>query len=230
MAVGAASAPSPRIATPRKHPVDVTRLGTLSRGVLEGSRHALERMGDDTRIIGVTSTVRGEGRSTVAAGLAFVEYNDMDRRTVLVDLDLDSPSLATRFNVEPAPGLTEYALENVPLWNCLHPVHQDLWLLPAGFPGSNGARVLNRLTSGFLADLLDEADVVIADLPPLLTGSLGLTAVRLVPSPLLVARAGQAPLDRIAAAAALLPAAPPVLLNGVHTAVPHWARRVFGGP
>ena len=229
MAAGASS-PSPRIVGPPKRRIDVKRLGALSRGVLEGSRQALERIDDSKRVLGVTSSVRGEGRSTIAAGLAFVEYNDRDRRTLLVDLDLESPSLAARFNVPAEPGLADMADGRTPMWKCLRPIHDDLWLLTAGEPGSEAARVMSRLAQGLLHDLLDEADVVIADLPPLLDGSLGLAATRLVEMPLLVARAGETPLAQIAEAASLLPAMPPVILNGVHSSLPNWARRVFGGP
>lgn len=229
MAVGASS-PAPRIVAPPKRRIDFNRLGTLSRGVLEGSRQAIERLDDQSRILGVTSSLRGEGRSTIAAGLAFVQYNDRDRRTLLVDLDLDSPSLATRFNVAPEPGLAEIAQDGVPLWKCLRPINDGLSLLTAGVPGNDASRVVSRLGHGFFQELLDEADVVIADLPPLLDGALGLAATRLVEVPLLVALAGETPLARISEAASLLPAPPLVILNGVHSSLPSWARRVFGGP
>ena len=51
--------------------------------------------GPAARSIAVTSCHRGEGRSTVALALALLERTTYDRRTLLVELDLEHPWLAT---------------------------------------------------------------------------------------------------------------------------------------
>src|SRR5579871_381342 len=55
---------------------------------------ALQRIrGAHLSSIGVTSTLRREGRSTVAAATALVQRYEYGRKVLLVELDLDAPSI-----------------------------------------------------------------------------------------------------------------------------------------
>lgn len=55
----------------------------------------------------LTSTVPGEGKSTVALGLAGALAREPGRRILLVEADLRRPSLASTLGLPPAPGLAE---------------------------------------------------------------------------------------------------------------------------
>src|SRR5512133_2727117 len=55
------------------------------------------------RVLAVTSSGRGEGRTTTAANLALTAAEE-GRATVLVEADLRRPSLARLFGLAPRPG------------------------------------------------------------------------------------------------------------------------------
>ena len=77
--------------------------------------HAFERLRDSLiyldpdrrpRTFAIISPLPGEGRTTVATGLA-ASFARGGRRVVLVDGDLTTPRVAGRTGVPPAPGLTD---------------------------------------------------------------------------------------------------------------------------
>jgi Mrp family chromosome partitioning ATPase len=198
--------------------------------VLQGCREAIQRISEpDPHSLGVTSTLRGEGRSTVAAGLALVEWLDYERRTVLVDLDLEHPSLHERFGVKSGPGIAGLIDGHNAVEDHLQQIAGDLWLLSAGQLLEDAPRTLSKLAhSAVISQLAEWADAVVFDLPPLLGSPTGLEAARLCRTPVLVVRAGVTPLPSVKRATDALSVAPPIILNDVHSALPRWIRRVGG--
>jgi Mrp family chromosome partitioning ATPase len=68
--------------------------------------------------LAVTSTVPGEGKSTVALGLAGALAREPGRRILLVEADLRRPSLASMLGLPPQPGLAEWlngSLDTIPV-------------------------------------------------------------------------------------------------------------------
>lgn len=121
--------------------------------------------GGSRRIV-ITSSLAGEGKSTVAMNLA----NSLaeSKRVVLVDCDLRKPVVALRCGLgEGTPGLAD-AVAGTPLDNCLHEATEGkLTILPAGNLDRNPLEI--QFSDGFrtLLDELDERfDVIIIDAPP----------------------------------------------------------------
>jgi Mrp family chromosome partitioning ATPase len=202
----------------------------VARTVLKGCREAIQRIGEpDPRTYGVTSSIRGEGRSTVATGMALVEWLDYGRRTVLVDLDLDQPTLHRRLGLAVGPGVGDLAASSAAVEDHLQRIVGDVWLLSAGHQAEESPRILNRLAQGsVISQLIEWADAVIFDLPPILASPTGLEAARLCGNPVLVVRAGVTPMPTVKRASEALAEAPPVVLNGVRSALPRWIQRATG--
>jgi Mrp family chromosome partitioning ATPase len=198
--------------------------------VLQGCREAIQRIGDRESLgFGVTSSVRGEGRSTIAAGLALVQWLDYEKRTVLVDLDLEKPSLHDRFGVSAGPGIADLLEGQHAVEDHLQRIAGDVWLLSAGRLREDAPRTLIQLAqSNVLSQLAEWADAVVFDLPPLLASPTGLEAARLCATPVMVVRAGITPLPTVREAVDTLGSSPPVILNGVRSALPRWVRRSTG--
>jgi len=124
------------------------------------------------RVVLVTSAVPGEGKSTVAAGLARAAAL-AGQRVVLVEVDLRRPTFHQQFDLgSDARGLTTALVGGVPVAALLRPVLpglRSLLVLPSGPTPPNAAELLRAPEMGHvLADLRLEADLIILDAPPLL--------------------------------------------------------------
>ncbi|QIG49747.1 polysaccharide biosynthesis tyrosine autokinase [Nordella sp. HKS 07] len=122
------------------------------------------------KVIGVTSVLPGEGKSTVAINFARL-LASQKARTLIIDADLRNPTLTRAVAPNAAAGLAEIVIDKIPLADLLlFEERTRLAMLPA---------VLRRdvpltselLASREMAELLEEAkasfDYVILDLPPL---------------------------------------------------------------
>ncbi|MGX1321716.1 succinoglycan biosynthesis transport protein ExoP [Bradyrhizobium sp. USDA 377] len=124
----------------------------------------------DSKVIGITSTMPNEGKSTIASNLA-VLMADAGRRVVLIDADLRNPTLARSLTPRPPAGWLDVlsgkvelaqaigrepttGLALLPLLLTEAPVHSDEVLASQGFRD-----LLGRLRQSY--------DYVIIDLPPI---------------------------------------------------------------
>ena len=70
---------------------------------------------------GATSPLPDEGKSTVAAWLAYANAV-AGRQTILVECDFRRPVLSERFDLDPSPGLADYLAGNAQLDEVLRTV------------------------------------------------------------------------------------------------------------
>jgi len=116
-----------------------------------------------------TSASAGEGKSTIAAGLASIRAIT-GQTTIVVDLDLRAPTLHSIFKVAQAPGVAELLTGKATLEDVIHSIPgSGLHIIPAGAPEQDPADILldTRLGSA-LQILATKYDLVILDSPPLL--------------------------------------------------------------
>jgi Mrp family chromosome partitioning ATPase len=212
-----------------REPKSAARLDVNS-AIVEGCRAAsLKIGGPGLSRLGITSSIRGEGRTSVALAMAIVQQEDYGRSVALLDLDLDNPQLARRIGVRPWPGIAELARGGISLDDVLQPIGKGVVAVAAGAAGAGAPRIITDILRTDLIDRIGrDFDVVIADLPPLLGSSFGHAVAGWFPDLLLVLRSRVTPLARLKEATAHLPVEPKVLLNGTHSDLPRWVRRLAG--
>lgn len=148
-------------------------------------------------VLGVTSAVRREGRSTVAANLA-AALAEIGHRTVLVDLDLRSPIVDRLTGTKADDGLVA-ALDNpTVLTEVQH--NGRLAVIPAT-PVASPTTVLGSREFGeLLQRLRAEYEFVVLDTPAILTSADPTDLADLVDGFLVVAGAGRVQRQQLDAA------------------------------
>jgi polysaccharide biosynthesis transport protein len=130
----------------------------------------LNSVRDSNKVIGITSALPGEGKSTIAFSLAQIIAHP-GKRTIVVDCDLRNPSLSTNL----APNATAGLIDVLSGARCLEEAvwtdpKTGLVFLPATVRGplSYSSEVLSGAQTKKLFDQLRAAyDYVVVDLPPL---------------------------------------------------------------
>jgi polysaccharide biosynthesis transport protein len=122
------------------------------------------------KIIGVTSVLPGEGKSTIAINFARL-LASQKARTLLIDADLRNPSLTRAVAPSAQAGLAEFVIDSVPLKDLLlFEERTHLAMLPA-VSRRDVPLTSDLLSSREMASLLEEAkatfDYIVLDLPPL---------------------------------------------------------------
>lgn len=129
--------------------------------------HAIARQ---NKVIGVTSTLPGEGKSSVACNLA-EQMADAGKRVILIDADLRKPRLSGCLEPAPATGLLEVLRGDARLQQVLRfDAHTGLAVLPSVIDSqiAHTDEVVSSDAFKALVDRLrDDYDYVIVDLPPL---------------------------------------------------------------
>jgi len=119
------------------------------------------------KIIMVTSSMPGEGKSTISGNLAVV-LSQTGAKVLLIGCDLRRPQLFDMFGVKNEPGLVNLLMDN-DQGAIRHLSEPRLDFLPAGSIPPNPAEILD---SARMASLLDKVrahyDYVVLDAPPVL--------------------------------------------------------------
>ena len=119
-------------------------------------------------IIGVTSSMRGEGKSTTAVNLSYV-LASAGKKVLLIDGDLRIPSVAKKMGMPSTPGLTDLLMgfENQDLSEFKSEVLSNWYIIPSGDLPPNPSELLGSRRMETLLDILKEHfDYIVVDLPP----------------------------------------------------------------
>lgn len=147
----------------REDPESVTAeaIRTLRTGVV------LSSLGEPQPVLLVTSTVSGEGKSTVAANLA-LSLAQLGGRVLLIDADMRRPTVARSFGLDPkGPGLSDLVAGTARLEDCVHTVEGGLEVLPAGTVPPDPLEVMSNHRFGeFLQDARATYERVVIDSAP----------------------------------------------------------------
>jgi Mrp family chromosome partitioning ATPase len=148
--------------------------------------------------IGVTSAVSGEGRTTVAAGMASAMAADLDVPVVLIEVDLAHRGIHRVLGIEPEPGISEYLRGECTIAAVVRQVADRLFVLPAGNARGEAPRLIRQLTTADLRSRLDSTGgVLVFDLPPILDSSYGVLASTMAESLVFVVRSGETKIPQV---------------------------------
>ncbi len=150
------------------------------------------------KCIAISSSVPGEGKTTVSINLA-ISLAKVER-VLLIDCDLRKPSIAERFGYKKHhQGLTNYLLMGAELKNCVfNDETSGLTVMPAGMVTSNPQEILSsKKFEGLLNKLETVYDRIIIDIPPTLPVSDSLIVTNLTKSVIIVVKANGPKIDSI---------------------------------
>jgi capsular exopolysaccharide synthesis family protein len=190
-------------------------------------------IGFASEVLMVSSALAGEGKTTVSLGLALTVAQDYpERRVVLVETDVERPSLANDFAVEASPGLVDCVLGDEPMESAFRASFLDnLHLVPVGGPAKGPGRALRSSRMAALIDALRQTyDLVVLDSPALLVNSDSVMLSDLADGAILVVRSGVTPAPAVAKAIEQIDESKlrGVVLNGSRSSIPGWLRRLGG--
>lgn len=143
-------------------------------------------------IIGVTSSVPGEGKSTTAINLAYALVQD-GKRVLLVEADLRMPTAAGRLGLAAEPGLTDLLVGMSTGNDVLQHsnLHRNLYVITSGKIPPNPSELLgSQRMSVALGAYAKSFDYIVVDLPPVTAVSDALVLSRNCTGLVLVVRRG----------------------------------------
>ncbi len=140
-------------------------------------------------VIGVTSSMRGEGKSTTAINLSYV-LAEKGSRVLLIDGDLRIPSVAKKMNIESTPGLTDVLMgKDDEIEQYKSSLLNTWYILPSGKIPPNPSELLgSKRMESTLKTLREQFDYIIIDLPPVNIVSDALSISNLITGMIIVVR------------------------------------------
>lgn len=124
--------------------------------------------GNEKKVILITSSVSGEGKSFVSINLATV-FALQNNRVILVGLDLRKPKLYEDFGLDNQTGVSSYLIRNKSLDQIIHKTEiENLDIIPSGPIPPNPAELISKPEmKTFFDELKLRYDIIIIDTPPL---------------------------------------------------------------
>jgi capsular exopolysaccharide synthesis family protein len=121
------------------------------------------------RTLVVTSSLAGEGKSTMSANLALTMAQG-GSKVCLVEADLRRPKVLDYLGLEGAVGLTDVLIGRAEVFDVIQPYGgTNMWVLGAGPIPPNPSELLGSTAMrGLLTDLASRFDYVVLDSPPIL--------------------------------------------------------------
>ena len=119
------------------------------------------------KVLLVTSTEAGEGKSTISSNLALSLSQD-NKKVIIIDGDLRKPSVHKQFRISGSVGLTELLIGEEALEKIKHKINPYLDAIASGHIPPNPAELLaSEEMEKVIEKLREEYDYVIIDTNPI---------------------------------------------------------------
>jgi len=158
-----------------RRPVDLFAVGKedlLFNEKFKGLRAMVEQKADlhKRKLLGITSSIAGEGKTTICSQLGRSLASTGRKKVLLVDVDVRKANLTYGMGAHRTPGLTEYLLGGVPLQEILRATQvPGLSLITCGIEVNSPADLLaGDKFKSFLQEILQMYDMILLDTPPVL--------------------------------------------------------------
>ena len=161
----------------------------------------------EKKVMVVTSTVPGEGKSYISANLA-AAFAQLDKKVLIIDADMRKGRQYSLFNLKPRPGISNFLSgvveqgfigEKNNIANYIQETDVDnLYLIPAGNVPPNPSELLVSTKMQTLIDQLSQNfDIIIFDAPPCLIVADALILARLVDFSIIVTAQNTTKMDNL---------------------------------
>lgn len=141
-------------------------------------------------VIGITSAIQGEGKSSTACNAAYA-LAEAGGKVLLLDADLRRPSIATKLGLAGAPGLTNMLVSRWDYKELIQhcPAAPKLDIITSGDIPPNPSELLGAARmEQVIQTLMQDYDYIIMDLPPVTVVSDALAVSKLLHGVILVVR------------------------------------------
>ena len=147
----------------------------------------------------VTSPSPAEGKTFSAVNLALAQSHLAESSVLLGDFDLRRPIIHNLFQIERAPGLSDYLTGQCSFAEALRRVEgMNLYLLPSGSPVRNPLELLNmRQAKALFEELPRVFNWAIFDTPPLLFSADANLLATMADGTVLVVKIGSTTFDNV---------------------------------
>ena len=142
------------------------------------------------RIVGVTSAMKGEGKSTTSINLAYT-LAETGKKVLLLECDLRLPTMAVRLNLNRSPGLSNLLAGMVQGTEALQKsgLIKNMYVITSGDIPPNPSELLGSDQIKVVLELLSQAfDYIVLDLPPVSIVSDALVISKLTSGMIVVTR------------------------------------------
>ncbi len=122
----------------------------------------------DSHVISVTSTVAGEGKTTISSNLAGI-FSLANKKTIIVNLDMRKPTLHKVFDIQNDVGLSNVLVGENKIEEVIHKTkYNNLYVIPSGpTPPNPGELLQSENMHKVIEYLKDNFEIVIFDTPPI---------------------------------------------------------------
>jgi capsular exopolysaccharide synthesis family protein len=186
------------------------------------ARLVLLQSTDGDRVTVITSAIKGEGKSVVAANLAYVLARNLGKPTLLIDGDLKCPTVHQYMGIPQCPGLRDVIEGQQSVDSCVHRMGDlPLWILPSGVVSGPRLELSDiHKIADMLTKLKNQFEYIVIDAPPILPLADMHIFAEMADTLVLVVRAGLTPRVVVEKAVRTIGAASNacIILNGLEAA------------